>query len=123
MGLYVLILLGMLPLAGLSVLAASALLIAKEESNIISSISAFMLFVSGLFYPTTILPEALQVASKLVPVTYVVEAARLLTALAGSGRRLYTIIYMLTLLALVYNSTAFAVIPRIEHKVKSVGLT
>jgi ABC-2 type transport system permease protein len=122
--LYLLIIFGMLPLAGLAVLAASLLLMVREESSIVSSVTAFMLFVSGLFYPVKVLPPILQAIAKIVPVTYVVESAKLLVNLGHGGfaGKLYALIYSISLLALVYNGAAFWLLPRAEKGVKKHGI-
>jgi ABC-2 type transport system permease protein len=114
---------GMLPLLGLSVLAASLLLIVKEETNIINSIVPFTLLVSGVFYPVEILPSLLQAASRVVPVTYVVEAARMVSGFRGpEGASLIAVLYSLALLALAYNSVAAAALRGAEHRLRLRGM-
>jgi ABC-2 type transport system permease protein len=120
--LYLLVIVGMLPLAGLAVLAASLLLLAREESNIVSSLSALMLFVSGLFYPVKILPPVLQAIARLVPVTYVVSAAKLLASIGSGGWKLYTLLYSIAILTLAYNGTAILLLPHAERGVKRRGI-
>ncbi len=121
--LYLLIVAGMLPLAGMAIIVAGILLTVREESNILSSLSAFMLFVSGLFYPVKLLPPILQAFSRVVPVTYVVEGARMLSKLSTPlGAGVYAVIYTLTLLALAYNGLAGLLVPAVERKVRRVGV-
>ncbi|ABM81262.1 ABC transporter permease [Hyperthermus butylicus] len=119
---YFLMLAGMIPLVGFSVLVASLLLIVKEESNVISSISPFLLLVSGVFYPVAVLPELLQEVSRVVPVRYVVEAARSLAALGTfEGRALMAALYMLAVLGVVYNAASAPIVARVEAWVKKSG--
>ncbi len=116
-------LVGMLPLLGLSVLAASLLLLVKEESNIINSIVPFMLLVSGVFYPVEILPGLLQAVSRAVPVTYVVRAARIASVFGGlRGAPLIAVFYSLLLLALAYNGAASLAIRGAEERVRMRGV-
>ncbi|MET1127890.1 MAG: ABC transporter permease [Thermoproteota archaeon] len=108
---YLLIVAGMVPLLGLAVLAASVLLVVREESNILSSLTPFLLLISGVFYPVEILPRMLQLASAAVPVSYIVEAARSLSALGSlPGRQLYMLAYALALMSLAYNGSALAAV-------------
>ncbi|BEP17231.1 ABC transporter permease [Pyrofollis japonicus] len=119
--LYGVIVLGMLPLAGLAVLIAGLVLIVREESNIASSLSPFLLLVSGIFYPVTVLPEILQVVSEAVPLRYVVEFARALAS-HGAASSLFYAVYVLTLMAFAYNIVAAPMLSRIEEKVKQRGI-
>ena len=116
------IFIGMLPMIGFSSLVASLILVLKEESNIISSLTPFMLLVSGIFYPIEILPRFLQILSTIIPVRYVVDASRLVaTYLIPDFRLLLIILYLLALLTLIYNSLAFGVINKADRSVKKSG--
>ncbi len=119
---YVFMIFGMLPLLGLSVLASSILLIVKEESNIINSLVPFILLVSGIFYPIHILPNILQFFSKIIPVTYVIEAARMSASLSQSIPQLYYIIYILTLLTFGYNILAVLGLNKINELLGRKGV-
>ena len=113
---------GMVPMLGFASLVASLILVIKEESNVLSSLVPFTLLVAGVFYPIEILPVVLQAISTVVPVTYVVEATKLVATyqLPGAGAVL-VIMYSIGALAVVYNMLAFAAIRRSERAVKSVG--
>ncbi len=114
---------GMIPLIGLSVLAASALLVVKEESNIINSIVPFILLVSGVFYPITVLPRILQAVSLAVPTRYVVDAAKMVSTFGTpSGAALMLLLGMLALLGIIYNTIAGVAIMRAEKAVKMRGV-
>lgn len=117
-GLYAVIVLGMLPLAGLAVLIAGLVLTAKEETNIASSITPFLLLVSGVFYPVTVLPRALQLVAAAVPVKYVVDIARAIASTGSATHRVFTAIYALTLLAFAYNALAAPLLGAVEKRVK-----
>ncbi len=120
---YFIIILGMVPLLGISVIAASLLLIVKEESNIINSLVPFLLLVSGVFYPVGILPHALQLVARAVPVKYVVDAAKLVSALSTeTGAALFTVLYILALMGVTYNLAAFLFVGRVDAKAKAKGV-
>ncbi len=118
--LYASIILGMLPLAGLSVIVAGLVLTTKEESNVASSLAPFMLLVSGVFYPVTILPKILQEVSVVVPVRYVVDIAKSLASTTAAGQ-LYVAIYALTLMAFAYNLFTVPLLSRVEARVRMYG--
>jgi ABC-2 type transport system permease protein len=116
------ILLGMLPMLGFSSLIASLLLVVKEESNILSSLSPFILLVSGIFYPIEILPRLLQIISGAVPTTYIVDASKLIaTYYIPEGRMLMLLLYGLASLTLIYNLLAVSIIGKADKRVKTVG--
>jgi|Deesub1362B_J571_1020462.scaffolds.fasta_scaffold00003_570 ABC-2 type transport system permease protein len=116
------IFLGMLPMLGFASLFASLLLVLKEESNILSSLSPFILLASGVFYPIEILPRILQAVSEVVPTRYVIDASKLVsTYLLPEARPLLLIIYAIAILGGVYNLLALSAIGRAERRVKKVG--
>jgi len=117
------IFLGMIPMIGFSSLIASIILLVKEESNILSSLSPFMLLVSGVFYPIEILPRILQIISKAIPITYVVDASKLVaTYFIPNISMLLIILYLIGVLAVLYNLIAFMAIGRAEKAVKKAGV-
>jgi len=114
---------GMIPLVGLSVLAATALLFVREESNIISSITPFILLLSGVFYPVSVLPKTLQVLSAYVPSKYVVDAAKI--AARYTSMPWGWIVLTLGILAglgVIYNGVASYVVTKAEVAVKKKGV-
>jgi len=117
------VLFGMMPLVGFSVLVGSALLFLREESNIADVIAPLVLLVSGIYYPLEILPEVLQLVGLALPTTYVVEAAKLISAyLTPETRLLLTPVYVLTALTFGYNLIASLVIDKAERAVKRKGV-
>lgn len=118
----VFIILGMLPMLGFATLVGSVVLIVKEESNILNSLVPFTLLIAGVFYPVEILPLILQYMSKIVPVTYVVEAAKLVaTYTIPEGRAVFSIMYLIAAMTLIYNALALTVIRKSEVAVKKSG--
>lgn len=113
---------GMLPMLGFSSLIASILLIVREESNILSSLSPFILLISGIFYPVEILPRVLQMLSIAVPTTYIVNASKLVaTYLIPQAKLLMILLYGLGALTIIYNILAMSAIGRAEKRVKTIG--
>ncbi len=113
----------MIPLIGLSVLAATALLFVREESNIISSITPFILLLSGVFYPVSVLPKALQALSTYIPTRYVVDAAKLAAKYSSMPWGWIVIILgILAALGAVYNGVASYAVTKAEVAIRRKGV-
>ena len=117
------VLFGMMPLVGFSVLIGSILLFLKEESNIAEVIAPLVLLVSGIYYPLEILPEVLRLIGLALPTTYVVEVAKFIsTYLTPEAHLLLTPVYILTALTFGYNLMASLVADKVEKAVKRKGV-
>jgi len=113
----------MLPLLGFSALIASFTLIAKEESNIGHIIVPFLLLVSGVYYPLEVLPPILQFVGRTIPVTYVVEAARLLSKyMIPEIRFVLILIYILTIMTIAYNLLASLTLKGVNKALRRKGV-
>jgi len=114
--------LGMLPLVGLSVLIAAATLILKTDENVAASLTPLMTLVSGIFYPVTILPPVLQALAKAIPVTYVVQAAKMAASFTQPEVAPFLVVAgSLLALSLAYNGAAAVFIKGVEAAVKRSG--
>lgn len=77
MGALVLLLAGSLSFIGLGIVASILpLLFPERGSQMTHFILAVLLFVSGVYYPVTVLPAWLQPIAQLSPATYVLEGMR-----------------------------------------------
>ncbi len=118
-----LIYLGMIPLIGIAVMAGGLSLIAGEDSNVASFLTPFILLVSGVFYPQTILPYILQLIGKCFPLVYIVEATKILaTYKYPPFTMLYSIIGFLIGLSVIYNLLTAPGVVWIEKKVLERGV-
>jgi ABC-2 type transport system permease protein len=116
------VLAGMIPLAGLAALAAVLSVALKVESHVLSFINPLMLLVSGVFYPLELLPRLLKALSVLVPVSYVVEASKLVAALENPlGAKLYFALYAIAALSVLYNVAGLMLTGRVEKEVMVRG--
>ena len=96
---------GTLPLLGIALLGGIASLLASEENDVINFLNPLLLLLSGVFYPVKMLPYILRVAAYYIPTKYVVDAAKLAaTYTTPPGSTVMYILYILTLLALLYNA-------------------
>lgn len=117
------VLFGMIPLVGFSVLMGSMLLFLREESNIAEMIAPLVLLLSGVYYPLEVLPEALRLVGLALPTTYAVELAKLVSMyLMPETRLLLTPVYILTALTFGYNLVASLMVERAETAVKKKGV-
>ena len=117
------IILGMIPMLGISVLISLVTLWVKEESNILNSLVPFILLLSGVFYPIKILPTVLQYISSILPVPYVVEAVKLIgTLTTGFGEKIFFTILVVTLLGLGYNAISIMLVRAGETRLRARGI-
>lgn len=121
--LLMIIYLAMIPLIGLSIILAGLTLLAGEETNIASFLTPFMLLVSGVFYPQTILPWILRVIAAYIPVSYVVEAAKLMAAYhIPPLKALLTLSGIILGLAVIYNAISIPGVAGIGRVVMRRGI-
>src|SRR5579859_1501222 len=75
------------PLIGLSILTAVLPLLSPQKGEQMSvALQGFLLLVSGVYYPLTVLPLPMQWAGRLSPLTYALEGMRR-SLLDGAGVR------------------------------------
>jgi len=114
--------LGMLPLLGISIIIASLTLGIRGEENVASSLTPFILLVSGVFYPVEILPRVMQYISAVIPTRYVIEATRFLaTYTIPEAKILFAFFYILTILTIGYNSISAFILRSIERWARKRG--
>jgi ABC-2 type transport system permease protein len=82
--LFAIIFLGMAAVLGFGIMLAAMTLIWKSARVISEMFITVLMFVSGVYYPISVLPDFLQVVAKLSPLTYVLDGTRKV-ALFGAG--------------------------------------
>jgi ABC-2 type transport system permease protein len=75
-----LILLGFIPLLGLSMLLGALIIRFKEVNNILSVLQFLLGSLMGVFFPLTVLPAVVQIISALFPGTWIVQDIRYVIA-------------------------------------------
>jgi ABC-2 type transport system permease protein len=70
--------------AGLGLVAAAFIVVLKRGNPVAAAVQALTALLGGVFYPISILPEWLQVLSRLLPGTYALDAVRR-SLLEGEG--------------------------------------
>lgn len=119
---YILIILGLLPLVGLSAFLAGLALLTKEESPWLEWITPLILLASGALFPVSVLPRWLRAISKLLPTTYIVEASNLLTRALKAKSVLGSMIIAIALLSIAYNAVFSKLAKRTEEKLLARGV-
>ena len=113
----------MAPLVGLAILTSVLPLLSPQKGEQMSfAVQGFMLLVSGVYYPLTVLPLPLQAAGAISPLTYALAGMRnsLLDG-AGVQDQLPTV-GLLLVMGAVLIPVGFAVFGWAERRAKSLGL-
>ncbi len=111
------------PLIGLSILTAVLPLLSPQKGEQMSvALQGFLLLVSGVYYPPSVLPVAMQVAGAASPLTYALAGIRhsLLDG-AGVGDQLPTIGILLGMGAVLIPAS-IVVFAWAENRAKRLGL-
>ena len=111
------------PLIGLSILTAVLPLLSPQKGEQMSvALQGFLLLVSGVYYPLTVLPLPMQWAGQLSPLTYSLEGMRrsLLDG-AGAGDELGVIAILLAMGAVLIPGSLW-VFSWAETRAKRLGL-
>ena len=112
-----------LPLIGLSILTSVLPLLSPQKGEQMSfALQGFMLLVSGVYYPLSVLPEPLRAAGTLSPLTYALAGMRSsLLEGAGVSDELPTVAILLAMGA-VLIPVGFLVFAWAERRAKRLGL-
>jgi len=70
------IVVGLIPMYGLSFVIGSIVIKYKEANSIISMLQMFFAFIMGIFYPVTLFPFYLRIIAYLLPLTIPLQDAR-----------------------------------------------
>jgi ABC-2 type transport system permease protein len=112
-----------LPLIGLAILTSVLPLLSPQKGEQMSfAVQGFMLLVSGVYYPLSVLPLPLQLAGALSPLTYALAGMRrsLLDG-AGVGDQMATAGILVAMGALLIPA-GVVVFSRAERRAKRLGL-
>ena len=111
------------PLIGLSMLTSVLPLLSPQKGEQMSfAVQGFMLLVSGVYYPLTVLPLPLQLAGDVSPLTYALAGIRRsLLEGAGPGDQLPTV-GILVAMGVALIPAGFAIFTWAERRAKRLGL-
>jgi ABC-2 type transport system permease protein len=112
-----------LPLVGIGILAAVLPLLSPEKGDQMAmAIQGFLLLVSGVYYPLTVLPWPLQVAGYVSPLTYTLSGIRDALLQGRHLPDLMPIMGLLLLMGVVLVPGGLAVFGWAERRAKHLGL-
>jgi len=113
----------MVPLVGLAILTSVLPLLSPQKGEQMSfAVQGFMLLVSGVYYPLSVLPVPLQLAGYASPLTYALSGMRAsLLDGVGVGGQLPTVGILLAMGALLIPG-GIAVFSWAERRAKRLGL-
>ncbi len=107
---------------GIGMLAAILPMMSVERgSQMVFVLQSCLLFVSGVYYPTTVLPGWMQLISKISPATYVLDAVRKSLIDGASAGQLLPDLWPLLVMAFVFIPLGLWGFGRAEHYAKRTG--
>ena len=111
------------PLIGLGILTAVLPLLSPQKGEQMSvAVQGFLLLVSGVYYPLSVLPEPMQIAGMLSPLTYALAGIRSSLLDASSVREQLPTIGILLAMGLVLIPVSVGVFNWAENRAKRLGL-
>ncbi len=108
-----LLMLGVFSFVGLGVLISSLGERQETATTIMATIQFPMLFLSGVFFPVEQMPQAIQVISKFVPLTYMVQALRKVVILGANAYEVLPEILIMTAFGAVMMVVALKAFNRV----------
>jgi len=114
--------LGALCFIGMALIIGGLLILSKGEWSIYSIIRPLILFASGVFYPAALMPIWLKILSMTLPLSYAIEASRMLIAFENPEIKLILIdIALMTVLAILYTPLGLKTYSYLEIRTKKIG--
>ncbi len=102
-GAFGVLILGSVSLIGISIFASILPLLYPERgAQMTHIVQAVFLLVSGIYYPVSVLPEWMQVLSRVSPVTYVLDGVRAAIMDGASNAEIMPVLLPLVLSGLVF---------------------
>lgn len=122
LGALVILLAGSLSFVGIGVVASILPLVYPERgAQMTNIVQAVFLLVSGVYYPVSVLPDWLQVLSKLSPATYVLAGMRAALLPGASDQSLWSYVAPLLVMGVVMLPLGIHLFQRAERYTKRTG--
>lgn len=107
--------------ASLGIMAAGIIAVIKRGDPITSLVTQLATLFGGVYFPIEVLPSWLQPISKLVPVTYALEAMRLSLLKGASFAELRTGLFVLAILCLFFFPLSLFIFRLAIHQARKDG--
>lgn len=117
----VVMLLSIASLSGIGILSASFVLLMKKGDPVGSVIGSLSSLLAGVYYPVTVLPDWLEPLSRILPLTYALDAMRLALLQGYSLYELRFDILILLGFAVVLTPLSFLVFQKALKQAKMEG--
>ncbi|ABL78796.1 ABC transporter permease [Thermofilum pendens] len=118
---FLVVLVGLLPLAGLGLVVAALTVRFKEVYAVSQTINAFVAMLSGFYYPLEVFPRVVRVAAALLPTSHASEILRELFGGTGQEVPIHFRIAAMFLLAVLYLYAGRTVYNRWEEGARRNG--
>ena len=117
----VILLLTIVVMTAVGVLAASFIMVLKRGDPVTWLFSSLGLLLGGVYYPVDLMPSWLQMLSRVLPITYSLDAMRRALLTDASFAELMPNMAALAVFALVLTPLSLAVFRKAVHKAKVDG--
>ena len=118
---YLMLLIGLVPLFGICFLFAGIIIKFKEPYVFVQIVNVLFAVLTGTYYPVALLPSWIQLLSRFLPQTYVIENMRQIILANKNLVSLYGNVFVLFALALAYPTIGYTIFKRIEKKAGVTG--
>jgi len=118
---FLMLLIGLIPLFGISFLFAGFVIKFKEPYVFTQMVNLIFGTLTGTYYPVTILPYWVQLLSGALPQTYVISNMRQIVLANQTLVSLYGSIFILLALALAYPTIGYAVFKKLIRNASVTG--
>lgn len=106
------LLLGVFSFVGFGILVSAAATEQETATQLLFMFQFPMLFLSGVFFPISMMPEFMQAVSKIIPLTYAIEALRKVMILGAGIGSIQTELLILLAFGIITTSISVPVFKR-----------
>jgi ABC-2 type transport system permease protein len=112
-----------LPLIGLGILTSVLPLMSPEKGDQMTvAVQGFLLLVSGVYYPLSVLPAPFQWAGRISPLTYTLDGIRRCLISGASVTDVLPTLAILVVMGVLLVPLSLYVFSRVERRAKRLGL-
>ncbi len=115
------LILGLTPMFGIAFIFSGFVIRFKEPYAFTQIVNMIFAVLAGTYYPVSVLPSWLQIVSRIIPQTYLIEDMRLIILFNKSLVDLYGHFILLGVMALVYPALGYYFFKRFENRAKVTG--
>lgn len=106
---------------GIGSIFASIVLWAKEAGAMVNIARGIIMIVCGITFPISVIPDWLQMISKIIPITHGIEAARLIMLNGYTLKEASSPIFKTIIIGIIYIIIGRLFFAFTEYKAKTTG--